>query len=402
MTIKSFIFISFLLCLFNVNTSGAEPSSEIYARRVLPLLRSPAGSSCQECHFSGMELGDFLSDDEADTFAKLRAGGWIDLDEPGKSKLLTFVNRSSAHPSKEILAVRQKEQAALSAWITAAVSRPDLLSHKPKSDVGIELDAALVRHLRSDHVLSRFTDNIWSSMGRCINCHSPERNERQVKEHGDQMSWIVPHDPEATLAYLRENGLIDLVNPDDSEIRTKPTEIVEHGGGPKFSVGSAADKLFLAFLRDYAKVIDGSYTARSQLPTASTQKINATENFLRFVELPEKWGGKLLRVDLYTKTDAGWSTDPVASADGLVSEEKLQWQSSMWTISPLTKTPAKELLPGDYLARISVDQSDRLKNDPDASLSKDDFVGTIEFGGAWKPGWREPKIVDAGKIGRGN
>lgn len=93
------------------------------------------------------------------------------------------------------------------------------------------------------------------------------------------MSWIVPHEPAATLTYLLDNGLIDSEDPEQSELRTKPTELVEHGGGPKFPVGSGSDKRFLTFLRDFAKVVEGGYSASNQLPVPSSEKSRATENF---------------------------------------------------------------------------------------------------------------------------
>lgn len=375
----------------------AEPrSSEIYSRRVLPLLRLPQGSSCKECHFSGVELSDFLSEQEAETFAKLRAGGWIDVKHPAHSKLLTFIRRHGEETSPALKKLRHDEMHALTSWIKSAVTNPELLSKKAAPNIGIELDDALIRHLRSDHVLSRFTDNIWTEMGRCINCHSPERNQKQVEKHGEQMSWIVPRDPEATLKHLRESGLIDLDEPDESEIRTKPTGLVEHGGGPKFPIGSDSDKRFLAFLRDYAKVVTGEYDSSNELPEPSEERSRATENFLRLIHLPKMWADKLMRVDLYARTDAGWSKSRVATADSPVNGKQQIWQGIMRTVSPRDGDPKEKLRPARYLARIYVDQEDRLRQDPDAPLTENDFIGTIEFEGPWKLGWREPKIVDFG------
>jgi hypothetical protein len=398
MRLQSLVLVPTLLCLISATSRGKEPSSEIYTRRVLPLLRSPAGSSCKECHFSGIELSDFLGEREADTFSNLRAGGWIDVKHPAHSKLLTFIRRHGKQTSPEIKKLRHNEIDALTAWIKSASSDPELLAKKAPPNIGIELDESLIRHLRRDHVLSRFLDNIWTEMGRCINCHSPERNQKQVEEHGEQMSWIVPRDPEATLKYLHKSGLIDLDDPDESEIRTKPTELVEHGGGPKFPIGSDSDKRFLAFLRDYAKVVAGDYSASRQLPKPSLERSRATANILRLTNLPEAWSGKLLRVDLYAATDIGWSKARVATADSPVNGEQRIWQGIMRTVSPRDADPRARLRPGRYLARISLDRDERMKHDPDALLTETDFVGTIEFEGAWKLGWREPKIVDARQL----
>ncbi len=397
-----FILISscLLTVLMSATFSAAEDSSEIYSRRVLPLLRSPAGSSCQECHFSGIELTDFLSENEVDSFARLRADGWIDAERPRNSKLLTFVHRHGEKTSKAIEELRQKESTAIADWIAAAASNPALMRAKPASDTGIELDRELIRHLRSDQVQARFLDNIWAELGRCINCHSPERNESQVKEHGEQMSWIVPHDPATTLDYLVENGLIDIDDPEQSEIRTKPTELVKHGGGPKFPIGSASDKRFLSFLRDYARVVEGHYTSVDQLPKSNDESSLATEHHLRLTNLPEAWSGKLMRVDLYERTGTveqsdGWSGRRVATADSKVNVENQMWQNSMCSVTSRDQTPRESLGSTRYLARIYVDLDDRLNKDPDEIFRDEDLMATLEFGGDWAPGWREPMIVDA-------
>lgn len=49
-------------------------------------------------------------------------------------------------------------------------------------------------------------------------------------------------------ADLQAAVLIDLDPPIESEIRIKPTGIVEHGGGPQFPIGRATDKRFFSFL----------------------------------------------------------------------------------------------------------------------------------------------------------
>lgn len=397
---KVFLFPLTLLFLFAQSgvVLAEDNSSEIFSRRVVPLLRAPNGSSCQECHFSGVELSDFLSDNEAQTFTRLRDSGWIDLDQPQKSKLLTFIHRHGKNTSPAIKKLREQERGALAAWISAASKNRALASAKSSGDIGIELDADLVRHLRTDRVLERFTENIWSEMGRCVNCHSPERNEKQVKEHGEQMSWIIPHDPESTLNHLRDEGLIDLEQPDQSEIRTKPTGLVDHGGGPKFPIGSLSDKRFLGFLRDYARIINDGYSSSDQLPKASAIRMHATENFLRLTNLPDLWADKLMRVDLFGAEDDGWSKHRIATAESWVNGEQSVWQGIMSTISSRDQHPPKKLTEGRYQAKLYVDQMDRMKADPDATFQESDFVGSLQFDGAWNLGWREPKIIDSRQI----
>jgi len=347
-----------------------------------------------------MALSDFFNENEAESFAKLRGGGWIDVSHPEKSKLLALVNRQADDSKELIRAVREQERTALTEWLVAAVAQPELLSHKSDTKVGLELDETLIRHLRSDQVLSRFNDNIWSEMGRCINCHPPEKNERLVKEHGEQMSWIVPHDPEATLIYLRENGLIDFDNPAQSELRTKPAGLIKHGGGPKFAVGSASDKRFLSFLIDFAKVVEGKYKSSKELPTPISERTQPTEYFLRLTNLPDDWSEKLLRVDLYTKSEDGSRQIRVATADGPVNGKQHQWQSPLWTVQSGKETPIDSLANGNYVAKISVDHRHRMSTDPQADFLETDQSAHASVSGPWQLGWKEPMIVDRLEITR--
>jgi hypothetical protein len=317
----------------------------------------------------------------------------VNVKEPQESKLLSFINRSGDAPTELIQGVRNRERVAITEWLELAISNPELLAHQPTSDVGIELDEALIRHLRSDHVLARFVDSVWMVAGQCINCHSPERNEKQVEEYGTQMSWITPHNPAATLEYLLTAELIDLENPDASPIRTKPTAIVDHGGGPKFPVGSAIDKKFLAFLRDYAKAKQGGYRSNKDLPASPNEITRLTEHHLRLTNLPVEWSGKLLRVDLFPMTDSGWSEQRIATADSTVSPKQLLWQNPLWSVAVTERKGVDSLPAGKYLVRIYIDRSDRMKENADARFAASDLAATAEFSGDWTVGWREPNIL---------
>jgi len=151
-----------------------------------------------------MALRDFFNENEAESFAKLRGGGWIDVSHPEKSKLLAFVNRQADDSKELIRAVRKQERTALTEWLVAAVAQPELLSQKSDTKLGLELDETLIRYLRSDQVLSRFNDSIWAEMGRCVNCHSPKKNERLVEEH----VWTVQSGKETRIDSLANGNYV--------------------------------------------------------------------------------------------------------------------------------------------------------------------------------------------------
>ncbi|MCA9066260.1 MAG: hypothetical protein KDA96_24500, partial [Planctomycetaceae bacterium] len=215
---------SVVAVLFIVPAGLAADTNDLFRTRILPLATAPEGSSCTECHFSGVELRNYIQKDEASTFAALRKAGLIDLDDPANSRLLQFINRRPDQPNELTERVRRQELAAFSTWIEAAVRNADLL--KATTEQSIEVSEELVRHARNDRVVSAFMDSIWSERQRCQSCHSPEFNRGQIgrrtREEVDAISWIVPGDPAATLKKLEDSGNIDLSDPLVSPVLTKP------------------------------------------------------------------------------------------------------------------------------------------------------------------------------------
>jgi hypothetical protein len=268
----------------------------------------------------------------------------------------------------------------------------------PKATVGSELPDDVIRHMRRDRVLNLFVENVWLEIGRCINCHSPERNERLVKKHGEQVSWIRPRDPAGTL----EQGIIDTDNPEASLILLKPLALVDHGGGPKFALGSSTDKNFRRFLNDFAAVSNKKYQRKDQLPAASREVAALTGQHLRVVDLPDGLEKKLLKAEVYRWKGNGWSETPWGTAENPINGQKKMWQSMVMAAAPRGSKRAETfrhenvLLPaGRYLIKIYIDRQDKTKADHNYELGEGDFVGQVEFDGDWPAGYQPPKIVQA-------
>ncbi len=87
-------------------------AATIFNRRILPILKSDKSSSCTECHFAGVELRDFIADDQAKTFASLKSTGMINVDKPDDSKLLKFIGRKPKKPNRLLAKVRTQQLAA--------------------------------------------------------------------------------------------------------------------------------------------------------------------------------------------------------------------------------------------------------------------------------------------------
>lgn len=386
--------------------AASTDPADIFEKRILPIAKDKNASSCAECHFTGVDLKDFILDDPAKTFAALRAKGMIDIEKPDDSKLLAFINRKPKKTNPLIERVRHKEFTAFRDWIRAAVKDPELLAAKTKTDIGTTLPPEVIRHTRKDRVLSLFVDNVWSQMGRCVSCHSPEHNRKMIARRGkdlvDAISWIVPRDPAATLKELEDGGNIDLEHPADSSLLRKPAGLEEHGGGPKFLAGGPAYQKFLSFLKDYAAVKTNRYRKPSDVPPPEHEFVTLTKQHLRITNVPASYGRAVMQVDLYRwdRDKKNWSKQRWATMLSPIHVKKHMWQSIVSATADNAFPRANELretpqLPGGrYLAKISIDEDKEPSLTPKAVPKRHfKYIGEVEVNGSWPPGYRSPKTA---------
>jgi hypothetical protein len=398
-----------LSTLLAINSGAAAESGDstrLFTERIVPILKSEQPSSCTACHLAGVSIQVYIRTDPGETFAGLRQAGLIDVAHPDDSKLLTFLSRKAEPSNAALEQLRQTEHAAFRDWIRAAVADPRMLQAQPQERLGTELPLEVVRHAHRDRVLSSFVDNIWSETGRCINCHSPERNRDKIVKFGqdyvDSISWFVPNDPAATLQRLEDDGHIDLSAPEQSLLLTKPAGVVKHGGGPKFQVGDLAYHKFLNFVTDLAAIRNGDYRAADDLPPTPTNVSLLTTQHLRITDFPADLGEVAWRVDLHAHTvdGAGWSPEPVGVVWGRVNVKQHLGQGMVQAIFPksdaqLDRRRSDPLLQsGPWLARLYVDRRMRLGQTPDAVLGPEDLAGQVEISGDWPPGYQPPKIIE--------
>ena len=397
-----FVLVAWGAAMFLSPTARGEDALDIFRQRITPILSAKRPSSCSECHLSGVDLKQYIGATQEETFANLRDGGLIDVKNPDASKILKFIARRPEKPSLVSAQVRQQEYEAFRAWIAAAVKDPKLAAARTgDAKLGPQIPDEVIRHARADRVLASFIDNVWSEVGRCAACHSPDRNQKQVKEHGEQMSWIKLGDPQATLNHLLENELIGVESPEKSLILLKPTNQEKHGGGVKMTVGDRTYKQFRAFLDDYAAAVKGRYRTAADLPPPSGEVSSATELWLKLTDVPEEFDQQVLRVDLYRwdSTSKSWSKERWASGDRPVFGKGKLWQQHLSVIAPRKSPRAAEirtspqLPPGKYLAKIYVDRTDKLARHYPAELDEGDLVGQVEFESRWPEGYQQMTVV---------
>ena len=383
----------------HVASNTANVSLAIFEKRILPVFQSPNPSSCAECHLSGVDLKEYIRPTQQETFASLVGAGMINVQNPEESKILKFISRSPQRSTIINETVRQEEYAAFRDWILAAVADPQLIADGTQAGpIGPQVSDEVIRHARQDRVLTSFIENIWTEVGRCAACHSPDRNQKQVKEHGEQVSWITLDDPEITLTYMIEHQLIDPKSPPDSLLLQKPTMQVEHGGGQKMVVGDRSYKQFRRFIDDYAAIVKGQYRSTEELPKPHDEVSLVTDIWLKIEGVPARFDKMLLQVDLYRKTDSGWSEQRVATSDRPIFGGGNLWQHSLSLIAQrgttwATEIDEKKLPAGRYLAKIYIDRTARLQNDLTAEVGDEEFIGEVELESQWPTGYGRMTVI---------
>ena len=374
----------------------AESALAVFRQRILPIMQAKNPSSCSECHLSGVDLKDYIRDDQTKTFAALRDAGLLNVKQPDESKLLKLINRRPEKPNLLTDKVRQQEFEAFRAWIRAAVKDVKLTAAKTADEkLGPQVAPEVIRHARQDRVLASFIDNVWSEVGRCAACHSPDRNQKQVKEHSEQVSWIKLGDPRATLAYMLEADLIDLAQPDQSQLLLKPTNQVKHGGGQKLVIGDRTYKQFRQFIEDYAASQRGDYKSPTDLPTPRTEVSAVTDIWFKLSDVPARLDKLVLQVDLFRfdEQTKAWSIDRWATADRAIWGGGQLWQQHLSVTAPRDAERARSistrptLPPGRYLAKIYLDEQGKLQSDYPYELGAAEFVGQVELDTRWPAGY---------------
>ncbi|MBI1313707.1 hypothetical protein GC176_20635 [bacterium] len=378
--------------------SGDGEALALFTRRILPILQAKKPSSCTECHLSGVELADYIQPDQEKTFTSLMNAGLIDVESPDDSKILKFINRRPDKPSLITDKVRQQELEAFQGWIRAAAKDPDLIAAKTSDPIGPQIPDEVIRHARKDRVLASFIENVWTEVGRCAACHSPDQNQKQVKENGEQVSWITLRDPQTTLQHMVDAGIINTDDPLESMLLTKPTMQVDHGGGQKVVVGDRTYKQFRRFIDDYASVVHGSYRTVADIPAESDELSIVTDIWLKITDVPAKYDQMLLQADLYRWTGNEWSEHRVATSDRLVFGKGNLWQHSLSLTAPRGSTWAKEMnsrrLPGGkYLLKLYIDQTGKLQKDFRVELGDGDSTGQVEVESQWPAGYGKMTAV---------
>ena len=396
-----------LLALLFVNRAAASESNQdpeaFFKQRIMPIFRSPNPSSCVQCHLHGVDLKNYILPSAKETFANLRDQKLIDLDKPAESKILKFIAMvpkettnigPKIHPK-----LRQAELAAFRGWILAAAADESFRNAPALAPAKVarpKLPDEAIAHSRSQSLLDSYIRNIWSLRFRCVNCHSPggEKFAKHAKEHGEEtMGWIKTAGPAESMRYLMAGELIDLERPEKSELLLKPLDVSDHGGGKKMLINDTDYTAFLSWIRDYAKINNGSYQNIADLP--KDEKRTGSEIWIRVTQVPDRRVGDTGFLTVHSRDSAtnSWSEKPVAIASAGVTSNKrfgVIFQGFFMLDSGIDRT----LPDGELQLRLYLDQGKRKTAGWEAALKDSKLVGTAVTRARWRTGFQGAMVVN--------
>ncbi|KAA5537950.1 hypothetical protein FYK55_28110 [Roseiconus nitratireducens] len=409
----------------------------------MPIFKSPNPSSCVQCHLAGVDLKDYIRPSHQQTFAALRDQGLIDLEHPERSKILHLITMGEQDLDKGARLIHAKarnaEYEAFAAWIKACCRDPELQSlvaGPADAVVGPDRPLPVIRHARKDRLLDSFVRNIWSQRMRCFPCHTPheldsekaasgkagERYANLKRQYGARMD-LFKASPRETMRQLivssrsrseKHLPLINVGEPANSLLVLKPTSKlppktdggepgtpsslppVSHGGGLKMHVDDQSYKAFLAWIQDYANLVQDRYASEEDLPEDNWFP---TDCVLRVRGTPESWPA-LTTVQLFVHRwdddQKAWQSDPLAFTQAIVTPRGMV-NGALFLIrsqqdDPIDD-PAAMLPPGRYLVKAYVDARKRLRENPTALLNDQPSDAEAVVQAQWRTGFPNAEVI---------
>jgi hypothetical protein len=249
-----------------------ETATEMYDRRIKPLLSEDQPKTCNQCHLSGIDLGMFARDNACEAMACLVEDGLVNLKAPEQSTILGWIQR--AKPASGLITqdVVDQEYQGFLEWINynATCGKQHCADAKcgPKTDAPFcalakgnqpVIDPATDPGDCSDKTLEElFLTTVYAARGRCYPCHF----DSVTTATSEAARWIAQSGTceAASLTTMRNvirSEYINYETPENSLLLLKPLSVegggIEHGGHAKFQkTGDSGYDNFLYWLKRYA------------------------------------------------------------------------------------------------------------------------------------------------------
>jgi hypothetical protein len=244
-------------------------TSDLFERRIRPLLETDQPKTCNQCHLSGVDLGLFVRPTMCETRACLLGRGLVDPSNVERSLVLSWISR--AKPESELITqqVISEEYEGFRAFLESllncdATSCDGVVCSNEGGPSGCARDSEPTEPALSEGtdcspvaIEQAFQSSVYAWRDRCYPCHHSDQlladlaAPRWVEVYGGCNAGAA-----TTLRNVIDSGYMNLGDPPRSLLLLKPLEAegVDHGGGQKFhDTLDPAYISFLSFIEYYAR-----------------------------------------------------------------------------------------------------------------------------------------------------
>ena len=250
-------------------TCSKAKATDLFNKRIAPLLKPGQPKSCNQCHLAGVDLSLFLSDTPCRSMACLLSKGLVDTKTPEASELIAMVDKGK--PLSDLITpeVLAKERQGLIDWIIWSDKCHEEVCGDIEKPCGIDtgtkppMTLPMLGQCSEDDLLAVFQARVWSWRDRCSSCHAPVGGPAEGNKPNPEAGPLFMRrtqevdGPIYTMYQIIGTDLINLKQPEASLLLTKPLKVsaggVPHGGHDKFQ--SKSDKNYqngLAWIKHYA------------------------------------------------------------------------------------------------------------------------------------------------------
>ena len=234
--------------------------SDLFQKKIKPLVTKGQPTSCNQCHLSGVDLGLFVQDTPCKSMACMESKGLVDFGTPANSQVLTWIAKAKPESKLITSSVQTAEYNAFLEWITwsaqcqastcGPIADPCNSGALPPAPVKPMIGACDEATL-----VASFNTKVFKWKSRCDHCHSPAGKDTNKSFGGFKPTpFLYPAEGLIGAKFTMYNVIginsLDVVTPVQSTLLTKPLAEdaggVWHGGGDKFE--DTKDKSYIDFL----------------------------------------------------------------------------------------------------------------------------------------------------------
>ncbi len=243
---------------------GDDKLSKLFHTKVKPLVTAGQPTTCNQCHFSGVDLGMFVQESPCKSMACMVEKGMVDFDDPAASEVLKWIAKATPASSFITKEVQQAEHDVFLEWITQSATCHQATCGAiadpcgGKSVPDPKLDKPMIGGCDEAALVATFKTKVYAYRDRCSHCHAPYGKDNASSGAPPFLS----NDPSEggaiyTMYDMIGKGYVDIANPEASLLLTKPLSPkaggVQHGGGVKFAnKNDVSYKAFLSWIEQFA------------------------------------------------------------------------------------------------------------------------------------------------------